>query len=220
MDFTYAVRGDGQTPARVLLGAEQRRALGLALDALEPAALAIPDRVATLIPPAPFGTDGSEIWLQSAAGPAFDPVTLAGGLATEVVQNLLHRERAQRLVIFSAADAKNPSLDEVLGTIVQRSWGARPSPDGRHQVLRRAVQRVVLNAMLDLAGDASATAEVRAVTERQLELLQDRLEGATGGSVEDQALRASAVRDLERYFAGDDDRTRRSRFPIVPLPWP
>jgi hypothetical protein len=220
LDFTYAVRGDGQTPARVLAAADQRRALGMALDALEPAALAVPDRVATLIPPAPFGTDGSEIWLQSAAGPAFDPVTLAGGLATEVIQNLFNRERAQRLVIFSARDGKSPSLNEMLQTVVQRSWGAPPSTQPGHQVLRRAVQRVVLNSMLDLAGDPAATAEVRAVTEHQLSLLADRLKTATGGAVEDQAHRAAALRDLERYFARDDDRTRRSRFPVIPLPWP
>jgi hypothetical protein len=220
MDFTYAVRGDGQVPARVLPAEDQRRALGMAMDALEPAALAVPDRIATLIPPQPYGTDGSEIWFEGAAGPAFDPITLAGGLATEVLQNLFNRERAQRLVIFSARDPKNPSLNEVLETVVQRSWGAQQSNNANHQVLRRAVQRVVLDVMLDLAGDAAATPEVRAVTHRQLALLQDSLEAAGGGSPEDQAQRALALRDLERYFAGEDVRTARSRFPVVPLPWP
>jgi hypothetical protein len=220
MEFTYAMRGDGQTPTRILPAEDQRKALGMMLDALEPAALAIPDRINTLIPPAPFGTDGSEVVIRSAGGPAFDPITLAGGLATEVITNLLSRERAQRLVIFSSRDAKNPSLNEVLETVVQRTWGAPASTTPAHQVLRRAVERVVLNGMLDLASDAQATAEVRAVTAHQLSLLQTRLKSAAGGSPEDQALREMALRDLDKYFAGEDTPAARSRFPVVPLPWP
>jgi len=220
MEFTYANRGDGQVPTEVLPAAEQRRALGLVLDALEPSALAVPDRVAALIPPSPFGTDGSEIWLPTAAGSAFDPVTLAGGLATEVVEGLLHRERAQRLVLFHARDANNPSLTEVLEALVARSWGARRDASANDRLLRRTVQRVVLNSLLDLAGAANATPEVRSITEHQLTLLQSQLSGQSGGSVEEEAHRAMALRDIERYFAGDDAPSARSRFPVVPLPWP
>ncbi len=219
MEFTYTVRGDGQTPTRVLPAAEQRRALGMALDALEPRELAIPDRVAALIPPSPFGTDGSEIWLPSAAGPAFDPVTLAGGLATEVVEAILHPQRAQRLVLFHARDEGNPSLYEVIETLVERTWRASDR-DAGERLLRRTVQRVVLNSLLDLAGDPDATPEVRAIAEFHLSRLEADLDDLSGGSVEDQAHRAVALRDIERYFDGGDDPESRSRFPVVPLPWP
>jgi len=219
MEFTYTVRGDGQTPTRVLPAEEQRRALRLALDALEPGELAVPDRVAALIPPTPFGIDGSEIWLPSAAGPAFDPVTLAGGLATEVVEAILHPQRVQRLVLFHARDESNPSLNEVIETLVDRSWGANDR-NAADRLYRRTVQRVVLNSLLDLAGNADATPEVRSVAEYQLARLQATLTRASGGAVEDQAHRAAALRDIERYFDGGDDPESRSRFPVVPLPWP
>lgn len=220
MDFTYALRGDGQVPARVLPAGDQRRALRMALAALEPAELAIPPRIADLIPPSPPGVDGSEIWLSGAAGPAFDPLTIAGGLATEVVENLLHPQRAQRLVLFHLRDPANLSLAEVLRTLVEASWGAAPPADPAHQALRRAVQRVVLNGMLDLAGDNRTSAEARAVAAAAVAQLGGRLEGMTGGTAEDQAHRALALRDIRRFAAGEDDRASRPRFPVVPLPWP
>lgn len=220
MDFTYALQGDGQTPARILPAAEQRRGLAMALAALEPAELAIPARIMDLIPPSPPGTDGSEIWLSTSAGSAFDPITIAGGLATEIVENLLHPQRAHRLVLFNAREAANPSLREVITALVDASWGAAPSSDRQHQVLRRTVQRVVLNTLLDLAGDARSTAEVRAVTAAEISRLGARIGAMQGGSPEDQAHRAMAVRDIAKFAAGEDDRASRPRYPVVPLPWP
>ena len=220
MDFTYAVRGDSQTPTTVVPAAEQRRALTMALDELEPVRLAVPARVMALIPPAPAGGDQSLEWIGSAGGTSFDQISLAGGLATEVIEGILERERAARLVMFNARDAANPSLDEVVRTLVNRTWGATPSANGGHQALRRAVQQVVLNTLLDRAGDKQAMAEVRSVCAMHLDLLKNRLSAASGGSPADRAHRAAAVRDINRFFAGEDDPEARSRFAVIPLPWP
>jgi hypothetical protein len=220
MDFTYAVRGDSQTPTTVVPAAEQRRALTMALDELEPARLAVPARVMALIPPAPAGGDQSIEWIGSAGGTSFDQISLAGGLATEVIEGILERARAARLVMFNARDAANPSLDEVVRTLVNRTWGATPSANGGHQALRRAVQQVVLNTLLDRAGDQQAMAEVRSICAMHLDLLKSRLSAASGGSPADRAHRSAAIRDINRFFAGQDDPEARSRFAIIPLPWP
>jgi hypothetical protein len=125
MDFRYALRGDGQVPTLVLPAAEQRRALTMALDALQPSELTVPAHVSALIPPSPPGLGGDLTWIPSGAGTAFDPVTLAGGLATEVIGGLLDRARAGRLVLFNAQDASQLGLDEVLRTMVNRNCGYR-----------------------------------------------------------------------------------------------
>ena len=220
MDFTYAVRGDSQTPTTVIPPAQQRRALAMALDELEPAKLAVPPRVIALIPPVPAGGDPSIAWIGSAGGTSFDQISLAGGLATEVIEGMLGRERTARLVLFSARDAANPSLDEVIRTLVNRTWGAAPSANGGHQALRRAVQQVVLNTLLDRAGDKEALAEVRSICAMHLDLLKNRLSAGSGGSPADRAHRAAAIRDIDRFFAGEDDPGTRSRFTVIPLPWP
>jgi len=219
MDFRYTMRGDGQIPTTIVPAASQRRALAMALDALEPAQLAVPERVLAMIPPVPPGGDASMAWL-GYTGTAFDQISLAGGVATEVIENLFERDRAGRLVLFNARDAANPSLDEVTRTVVDRTWGAAPAANAGHQALRRATQQVVLNTLLDRAGDTAALAEVRAVMEMHLAALRARLAGATAGSAADRAHRAKAVRDIARYFDGQDDPKTRSRFAVIPLPWP
>jgi hypothetical protein len=220
MDFRYAMRGDGQQPTTIVPAAQQRRALTMALDALEPAALAVPERVQAMIPPMPPGGDPQFVWAGSAGGTAFDEISLAGGLATEVIEGLMHRERLARVALFRARNAENPTLDEVLQTIVARTWGAAASADGHAQSLRRTVQRVVLNTLLDRAGDREALPDVRQVAELHLQQLDGRIAAMTGGTPADRALRASARREIAKYFAGDDDPTKRSRFAVLPLPWP
>jgi hypothetical protein len=219
MDFTYAMRGDGQTPTTILPPADQRKALRLALDALEPSALAVPERVLALIPPVPVGGDASMAWL-GYRGTALDQVALAGGLATEVLEGVFERDRVGRLVLFSARDAANPSLDEVTRTVIDRTWGAAPSGKSGDQALRRTVQQVVANTLLDRAGDAEALPEVRSIMELHLDALRTRLQAMQGGAAADRALRAQTVREITRYFAGDDDPKKRSRYAVIPLPWP
>lgn len=221
MDFTYALRGDGQIPTQILPADEQRRALGMVLDHLSPAQLKIPARVTRLIPPSPPGMDGSEMWIPSQAGPAFDPLTAAGGLATEIVTNLLHRDRLARVALFHLEDRQNPSLDEVLTQVVNAGWNDASSGDLMDQALRRTVQRVILNTLLDLGGDARATAEVRAGIDVAIEALGRRMMGQSGGMDAAWAGHQRAMqRDVDRYLAGEDDPAARPRFPVVPLPWP
>jgi hypothetical protein len=173
-----------------------------------------------LIPPVPSGGDPMFEWIGSAGGPSFDQISLAGGLATEVIEGILQRERAARVVQFSARNSSLPTLDDVMGTVVTRTWGAAPAAEPNAQALRRTVQRVVLNSLLDLAGNKDALAEVRQAAEWQLRKLDERIAGMTGGSAADQALRASARREIARYLEGGDDPTKRSRFQVIPLPWP
>ncbi|MEY4608701.1 MAG: hypothetical protein RL625_918, partial [Gemmatimonadota bacterium] len=220
MDFRYAMRGDGQAPTTVVPAAEQRKALAMVLDALEPEQLAVPPRVQALIPPVPMGGDPSMAWAPSAAGTAFDEVTLAGGLVTEVIEGLLQRERLARVVLFRSRGATDLTLDEVYRTILDRTWGAAPTTDFQTQTLRRLAQRVVLNTMLDRAGDKQAMPDVRAVTESHLRRLAEQLQGMSGGLYPDQALRMQAMREILQYFQGEDDPASRTRFPVLPLPWP
>ena len=86
--------------------------------------------------------------------------------------------------------------------------------------MRRTAQQVVVNTLLDRAGDVQALTEVRAACEAHLAALRSRVAGARGGSAADRALRAKTVRDIDRYFSGTDDPKTRSRYPVIVLPWP
>ena len=219
MEFGYALAGESTVPTQVLPPGEQRRALQLVLANLAPAALRIPSRVAALIPPVPAGYDAGLTLIEGPAGPAFDPVSAAHSLAQEIVDGLLHPQRAARLVALHARDPQNPSLSEVLGALVEATWGASTGSGG-DGVLRRIAQRAAVDGLLDLASSPAATAEVRAMAEHHLGRLRDRLTREAGGSAEDRGHRSSARRDIEAYFEGRDDRARRPRPEAIYLPWP
>jgi hypothetical protein len=223
MRFTYAIAGESSTPVSIVPAAEQRRALRAVLSTLTPAELRIPARIAALIPPVPFGFDGDLTLIPTPAGSAFDPITPAHSLAQEIVDNLLHPERAARLASFNAQDRTHPGLGEVLTALVDATWSGSPrgAADPQDAALRRVAQRAALDGLLDLAGSPRATLEVRSTTEQHLRSLRRQIAAdAAGTTGADAAHRAAARRDIDRYFAGEDEATARTRPAPVPLPWP
>jgi hypothetical protein len=222
MDFGYALVGEATEPTRILPAVEQRAALRRVLSALQPAELAVPDRVVRLIPPVPPGFDSDLSLIPTPAGTAFDPVAVAHSLAQEIVDGLLHPQRAARLASFHARDASYPGLDEVLTSLLTATWHAPAAAreSGMDAALRRVAQRATLDALLDLAGSSNATPAVRTTTEHHLAQLRQRLAANPGTGADERGHRAAAVRDIERYFDGRDDRAARPRPAPIPLPWP
>ena len=223
MAFGYALAGEGTMTTEIAEPAEQRRALEMVLANLEPSALRIPQRVAGLIPPVPVGYSSDLALIPSPAGTAFDPVSTAHSLAQEIVDGLLHPQRAARVVALHSRNPRSLTLDHVIGKLVDATWhspvaGGRTAPGDA--ALRRVAQRAALDGLLDLAGNSAATAEVRATAEHHLTLLRNRLTSAPGVAAEDRGLRAVARRDIDVYFDGRDDRARRPRPEPIPLPWP
>jgi hypothetical protein len=213
MELNYALGGEDTEAMRILPPAQQRMALAAVLAALEPDELRIPRRVLSLIPPVPFGYDDDLALIPAPSG-AIDPVATAHSVAREIVDGLLHPERAARLVAFHVRDPANPSLDEVLAALVDATWGA-PARDAADAAVVRVVERSVVDGLLDLAGSPAATAEVRAVAGDHLARLRDRAAASDG-----RGHRAAIRRDIERYFDGRDDPALRPRPDPIPLPWP
>ena len=79
--------------------------------------------------------------------------------------------------------------------------------------LQRVSQRVVLDALLDLAASGDATPEVRAITIARIEALAKAVRGAPTSSAEAAAHVASARRDIDEFLR--DPAARKVR-PIAP----
>lgn len=213
MEYTFALQGDGQAPARILAPGRQRAALERLIATIQPEALAIPEEISGLIPPRPYGYRGGSWVLPSAAGNTFDQLAAARSFATFVVDGILQRERAARVVAFHARNAANPSLEEVLGRLVEGTWGTKVPGASGAAALRRVSQRAVLDGLIALASDSRATAEVRAAAEWQLREIASRLMGKSQGDGAEQAHRALAAGDIERFL-------ERRNAPTAPPPAP
>jgi hypothetical protein len=215
MEFAYAVRGDGQAPTTIIPGDRQRAALTAVLGALEPATLAVPERVLRLIPPRPFGYAAEDRQFPSGAAPAFDQLAMARTLAGDIIGRLLDRQRLGRVAAFSARDPSLPTLGEILGALLERTWGAEPG--GEEVALRRVVQRAVVDGLVDLAADAAAVVEARAAAEWSLSRVEEIAEQRNPLSGDDAAHLALVLADIGRFLDRTDDATRRTRrFPTPP----
>ena len=216
LEYTFALAGDAQVPATIHDPAEQRRALDLLVRAMQPEELAIPERVAALIPPPPFGYSGNAQSFASPGGGAFDPLAAAEGLSASIANGVLHRERAARLVSFHARNPAAPSLDEVIGRLVDGTWGAPASSNPRDAALRRVAQRAVLDRLIALAADRMAVPQARATAELHLSRLADRLRARRAGDVAQRAHDEHAAREIRRFL----ERAAPPTEPTQPLPLP
>lgn len=206
MEYTYGVRGD-ILPVTELVSADRvRRAMGLVSDALAPEALAIPEPVLEILAPRSFGWVGGGPAWSTRAGPAFDQIGAATTVASEIVGGVLAPARTARVVAFHARDPSLPSLEEIVGRLVDNSW--ERSASGSEAALVRVVQNVVVDELLALAANEDATTEARAAAEWGLRRAQARaataVSGVGGTDAPDVAtLVAHAQRvvgDIDRFF--------------------
>jgi hypothetical protein len=216
MEFRYALRGDPGEPTRLVEAARQRRALELALDSIEPASLAVPERVLAVLAPRPFGYPPDEHALQAPGQAAFDQLSAARSLASGALRLLLMPPRAARVAAFAARDRALPSLEEVIGRIVDRTW---PPGAGAHPALRRVVQRAAVDELIELAAHKEATPEARAAAEWGLRRLAATA-ARPAASVSDAAHRRLVRADIERFLERREAPSGRAAAPALPRPLP
>lgn len=221
LDYTYALRGDPQPPARPVSGERQREALAAVLETLSPATLDIPEPVLGLLLPRPAGYNPNPEMIRGFTAPAFDPLGAASAMADMAVQGLLQPERAARLVDFHRRDPKLPGLQEVLNEVTDEAFGGAAPKDPRQAELRRTVQWVVVRRLLDLSDDPNASPAVRAQVDEELRDLRRRLAPArdAGGPDDPEAAnRAFLAAEIGRYLERPEGKTDDRPLPPEPPP--
>ena len=218
MKWRYAVRGDTQPPTELIDGATQRRALAMLLDAIQPGELAVPERVLRLMAPPAYGyRQENRLAFDSRATPAFDQLEIARVLSTMVIRPLFMPERAARLVAFHARDPQLPSLTEVIGATIDRTWGA--THPARQAALGRVAERVVLDELIRLAADPEAAVDARAGAEWGLRRIAGLAATREGMNAMEAAHRQLARADIERFLerrAEDAPRSSPTPTPAGP----
>jgi hypothetical protein len=170
--YTYAMRGDGQEPLRLVPGEEQWGAVQALLATLDPAELTIPRGILDQLPPRPFRYGPHQELFSRNTGLVFDAVAPSAAAADMTLAFLLHPERAARLVQQSALDPRLPGLGAVLDTLIAGIFS--PAYDDPYQAeVNRAVERVIVDRIMALAGRAPMS-QVRALATQALQRIRQR----------------------------------------------
>lgn len=214
--FTYAMKtANGPSPAKfreVVSAARQREALKAILDTIKVEELALPQTILDLIPPIATGFEGgTSEYFSRRTDPAFDPLA-AAAIATDIsLGALLDPNRAARLIQFHSENPANPDLKEVIDTIIAATWKAPAATKPQHKAIQQTVQNVVIQKLMGLASDETASPLVRAETSAGLRSLNSMLK--TNGA---DAHRKATQEDIERFL----NRPDAVRGPSRPLPTP
>jgi hypothetical protein len=162
LNYTYAMRGDGQIPTSFVPIADQKEALEAVLNTISPKTLALREDLIKIIPPRPIGYYRSRETVKIRTGLTFDPIASAEAAADMSVSLLLRPERATRLVEYHARDASQPSLDYVLNQLMLSTWKSKPL-NGYEGEVRHVVNAVTLKNLMYLVSDNEASEQARAV---------------------------------------------------------
>ncbi|HLN59726.1 MAG TPA: hypothetical protein VK416_14285, partial [Thermoanaerobaculia bacterium] len=104
----------------------------------------------------------------------------------------------------------------LLARLIASTWGAAPDSSPRRAALRRLAQRVVLDAMMDLAARAEAAPEVRAAVHARLTRLKTDLRGRHSTDAATEAHLRLAEGDLTEFLEKPEVRKARPSRPAAP----
>ncbi|WP_338872411.1 zinc-dependent metalloprotease [Spirosoma sp. SC4-14] len=174
--YTNALRGDGQPVVSTVPVQEQKRALDALIATIDPAFLALPKSVLTLIPPHPFRYDPNprEVFKRR-TGLSFDPMAAPEAAAGMTLQMLFNDQRVSRLVMQSAIDPAQLSLEGTLDQLLAATWYKADPADGYQAEVKRLTEKLLLQKMIDLASDQGATSQARAIAGLKLSELKGKL---------------------------------------------
>jgi hypothetical protein len=201
LDYRYNVNGDGQGGARPISAGRQRRALAELLTALTPRVLDLPEELLKLLVPRPPEYDRHREMFTSRTSPAFDAMGAAATAADLVVRGLLQPERCARLVDFHRRFPGLPSLEEVIGALVDQTFADTALMTAREAELARVVQRVVVDRLLGLAADTEAAGWVRSRADGALADLLARLDKIEPLDDAERTHFAALTGEIGRYLA-------------------
>ncbi len=200
MEYSNPMSGDAQQATRPIPRAQQADALRQLLAALAPEELAIPDTVVTLMVPGAGGVTPQVELFGTRTRPAFDELGAARTLAQMIVDMLLQRERAARLVQFSTRPGPQLSFGMLVDSVVRTTMNRAASATPKLTALGRVTQRAVTDRLILLAADSVAAPEVRAVVEVKLADLRTLARGRAIGSVDERAHWLAIARDIDRWI--------------------
>jgi hypothetical protein len=212
---TNALAGDGQKPVAWVPPGQQKDALRLLLEALKPENLEIPDPILSVLVAPPQSFLPTRERFPSEARDTFSALTAARSLSELIVVPLLSPDRVARLTLDREPGALTPA--NLLDQMVSSTWGRPAEDSSKLAELSRVSQRVVLDAMMDLAANPNSSPEVRASVIVRLIVLRKDLEQPLSGDAASRAHVLLSRRDLADFLNKPEVRKMRtSKFAAPP----
>tara|TARA_B100000787_G_scaffold170262_1_gene165382 strand:+ start:7964 stop:10357 length:2394 start_codon:yes stop_codon:yes gene_type:complete len=168
LDYTYALKGDGNTIVKRIDGRTEKKALLSVLKTLNVEEIAIPKNLLKLFPPRAFSYGRTRESFRSKTGVAFDPFGAVETASAMTLGLLLHPERVSRLVQHKSLDKNQLGLVEVLDQLIfgsiQKSY-----KDSYYQELQNIVNYQILIQLFYLSSNQDMYWQVNAIVNNKID---------------------------------------------------
>ena len=172
LNYTYAVKGDGQLVTAFINESEQMKSLSAIVATMQPAALKLSEELLMKIPPKVHGYSRTRESFQSMTGPVFDYFAAVKTAASLPMGFLFHVERANRLEMYKSRNADQPGFGKVLRFVIRNTWEV-PSENRAERALQEIVEQEMLQHMMSLYLDKKAYPSVKAILMDHLKAIRD-----------------------------------------------
>ena len=163
MEYSYAVKGDGQTIVKPIDQKIEREALESLMNSLSVETLKIPLEIVALFPPRANGYERSRESFKSKNGVAFDALNAASTAAELVVELLFHHERASRMVHQKGLFKKQLGLDELIDFVIELTFKKSYS-DAYDIEIQQSINNIILQGLIELCVSSKANSQVKSIT--------------------------------------------------------
>jgi hypothetical protein len=208
MNYTYALRGDGQLVTKALSKDEQRRALNAVIDCLDPKFLLVPDRIAQLIPPRPAGYEFTRELFNKRTGLAFDVLSPAETAADLPLSFLLNPDRLNRMVQYEVVN-NGLGITEMINALIAKTWKG-PRLGGIEKLIQLQTEQVLLTYLLAASINDNNSFIVKSVLTKTLKDLKTYIE-TQNKTATDETYKGHLMLALERMDKPGDAKPTMHR---------
>ncbi len=198
LNYTYAMRGDGQLVTKALLKEAQLKALNAAIACIDPKFLLLPESIVQLIPPRPAGYNFSKELFNKRSGLAFDAMAPAEAAADLPLSFLFNTQRLNRMTQY-AIESNGLGIQEMINLLLAATWKASVKK-GMEKLIQQQTSQILLTYLLAVSVDENASFETKALITKALSDLKKYIE-VQQKLVKDESLSAHFILALERMKA-------------------
>lgn len=194
MQYTYAVRGDGQIITKALTKEEQLKALNALIDCLDPSFLELPDRITSIIPPRPAGYDFTRELFNKRTGLAFDALSPAETAADLPLSFLFNSQRLSRMAQYEVQN-NGLGVGAMVQLLIDKTWKA-PRKTGMQKLIQLQTEQVLLTYLLSSGINDNNSFAVRSSLQLALKNLKTFIQSKQ--STTDETYKGHLLLALER----------------------
>ncbi|HZH37514.1 MAG TPA: zinc-dependent metalloprotease, partial [Flavisolibacter sp.] len=160
LNYSYAVKGDGQVITRPVSRQDQLKALNAVMDCIDPDFLALSKNITDLIPPRPAGYGYTRELFSKRTGLAFDPLAAAETAADLPLQFLFNPARLNRMSQF-AATQNSLGIDDMMQALMNQTWKAKRLT-GLQGLIQQQNEQLILGYAMSVAVSDEASFATKA----------------------------------------------------------